>query len=514
MNRYLPYALVGLLGCVAVACKQPAPPPNAADVKNDCQAAFSKQTAIEQQTTPVRWVLEYGSPGNDDGRHVTLTWARCHPPAPGNVLVFRRVAWPGESEQASRMGFVGAKDGTPALSAAFLQGGMPSTESATPPPPPPIGQAGVDQPAAAAPAEMPAAGSDLLLLNPDEALAEGARYGAWTLVTIADATGQFETTTIVDELSPEHRYVYALVPVEPGPVKGTYIKFPEFSVQTATIHPTPTMFHTGRWFFLVLVLLVAGAFFVFVSIARKRGDALFVRRIPAVDAIEDAVGRSTEMGRPVLYVTGLEEIQDIQTIASLLILGHVSEMTATYDTEIKVGNTYPLTMVVAEEIVRQGYANASRLDAHRPENVFFVTSEQFAFAAALNGMILRDKPATNIYFGKFYAESLLLAETGFITGAIQIAGTAEFTQLPFFIAACDYTLIGEELYATSAYLSREPTLLAQLKAGDVVKAVAFVLIVASAGMATCHAINESKKPPAARSYDTPSANFSKWLMPN
>ena len=145
-----------------------------------------------------------------------------------------------------------------------------------------------------------------------------------------------------------------------------------------------------------------------------------------------------------------------------------------------------MTMVVAEEVVRQGYANAGRLDAHRPENVMFITSEQFAFAAAVNGMILRDRPATNIYFGRFFAESLMLSETGFLTGAVQIAGTAEFSQLPFFVAACDYTLLGEELYATSAYLTREPSLMAQLKAGDVIKLITMLMILfgALAALAT------------------------------
>lgn len=515
MSRQRTGTLVLFMALAATAlgaCAQPKAPPTAAEIEADCVEAQKKQTAEERASQPVRWVLETGSPGNDDGRHLSLTWARCHPPAPGKVLVFRRVAWPGEPAQASRLGYVAGKDGTPALSAAFLRGAFPSTEAATPSPPPPIGQP--MEVAADAPADGAEASGDLMLLDPQNALVEGNRYGVWTLLRIADASGQFEPETLVDEINPDHRYVYVVAPVEPGPLEGSVAKFPEFAVQTATMAPAPTWFHVGRWFYLAIIALVAIAFLVFVRIARRRGADLFVRRIPAIDAIEDAVGRSTEMGRPVLYVTGLEEIQDIQTIASLLILGHVAEMTATYDTDIKVGNTYPLTMVVAEEIVRQGYANAGRLDAHRPENVFFVTSEQFAFAAALNGMILRDKPATNIYFGKFYAESLLLAETGFITGAIQIAGTAEFTQLPFFIAACDYTLIGEELYATSAYLSREPSLLAQLKAGDVVKAVAFVLIVVSAGLATWHAIKESRKPPAQRSHDTPSANLPKWLMPS
>ena len=80
--------------------------------------------------------------------------------------------------------------------------------------------------------------------------------------------------------------------------------------------------------------------------------------------------------------------------------------------------------------------------------------------------MLREKPAANFYLGTFYAESLILAETGHGIGAIQIAGTAMPSQLPFFIAACDYTLIGEELFAASAYLSREPRLLGSLLGQD------------------------------------------------
>ena len=91
--------------------------------------------------------------------------------------------------------------------------------------------------------------------------------------------------------------------------------------------------------------------------------------------------------------------------------------------------------------------------------------------------MLREKPAANIFMGAFYAESLLLAETGQSTGAIQIAGTARPEQLPFFIAACDYTLMGEELFAASAYLSREPVMLGSLKGQDLVKMILVVLII-------------------------------------
>jgi hypothetical protein len=244
------------------------------------------------------------------------------------------------------------------------------------------------------------------------------------------------------------------------------------------------VFNPSTWFYLLIIVAMAVALYAYINRIKKDPHEVFIRKIPGVDAIEEAVGRSTEMGRPVLYVTGVEETQNIQTVASLLILGHVAEMIAEYDTDIRVCNAYPLTMVLAEEIVRQGYANAGRVDAHRPENVMFISSEQFAFAAGVNGLMVRERPATNIFLGRFFAESLMLAETGYVTKAIQIGGTAEITQLPFFVAACDYTILGEELYAVSAYLSREPNLLAQLKTTDLIKAAVIVLIAVGSVLAT------------------------------
>jgi hypothetical protein len=98
--------------------------------------------------------------------------------------------------------------------------------------------------------------------------------------------------------------------------------------------------------------------------------------------------------------------------------------------------------------------------------------------------MMREKPATHIFLGKFYGESLVLAETGYVNGAIQIAGTGELTQLPFMIAACDYTLIGEELFAVSAYLTKDPRELATLKASDLLKIFFIVVILISALLAT------------------------------
>jgi hypothetical protein len=220
---------------------------------------------------------------------------------------------------------------------------------------------------------------------------------------------------------------------------------------------------------LFCLILFAILVFALISRARRHTETMYIRPLAGISAIEEAVGRATEMGRPVLYVPGIDDVNNIQTIYSMVILEKVASTVAQYGTPLIVPVGKAFVVPMAEETVKQGYMNAGVPDAYNHNTVRYMSDEQFAFTAATNGIILREKPAANIYLGSFYAESLLLAETGFMTRSIQVAGTANVHQLPFFVVACDYTLIGEEFYAATAYLSREPSLLGTIKAQDYFK---------------------------------------------
>lgn len=226
----------------------------------------------------------------------------------------------------------------------------------------------------------------------------------------------------------------------------------------------------------LLVLLIFSVVVLIYTKWAKSGKELFIRKINGLDEVEEAVGRATEMGKPVLFIPGIQEIDEIETIAGISILGRVARITARYETPLLVPVRYPMILAAGQEVVQQAYIEEGRPDAYNKDIVRYVAGEQFAFTATVNGIMMRDRPATNIYMGAFFAESLLLAETGNAAGSIQIAGTAQPAQLPFFIASCDYTLMGEELYAASAYLSREPLLLGGLKGQDWMKIMIVILV--------------------------------------
>ena len=223
---------------------------------------------------------------------------------------------------------------------------------------------------------------------------------------------------------------------------------------------------------------------VFYTIRHAKRNDIFLRRIPGLDAVDEAIGRSTELGKPILYLTGAHDMSDPSTIAAAVILGRVAKRTAAYETELMVPHRDPITMAVCQEITKQAYLEAGKPDLFKEDSNFFITADQFSYTAAVDGIMLRKKPAANFFMGSYFAESLLLTETGASTGAIQIAGTDSDHQLPFFVTTCDYTLIGEELYAASAYLSKEPIQIGTLRGQDLGKAVILSVILLGTLLAT------------------------------
>jgi hypothetical protein len=274
--------------------------------------------------------------------------------------------------------------------------------------------------------------------------------------------GLKDTTFVDSNLTHSKRYAYTVL--------TTTSHEQITSNATAPLAPTRQMLIRNRINILVAVLAFVLTIVGLVQWAR-RGGKLFIRKIAGLEAVEEAVGRATEMGRPILYVPGLDPMDEVATVAAIDILGQVAKKAAEYETKLIVPNRDPIVMAVAQQVVRESYSAVGKPQLYRDEHIFYVTYSQFGFAAAVAGLMIRERPATNFFIGHFYAESLVLAETGNATGAIQIAGTDSDAQLPFFITSCDYTLIGEELYAGAVYLSRQPLLLGALKSQDYAKII-------------------------------------------
>jgi hypothetical protein len=226
---------------------------------------------------------------------------------------------------------------------------------------------------------------------------------------------------------------------------------------------------------IVVLLLIIGVIFYW-AFYRVRGGAVFeIRKIPGIDAIDDAVGRCAEQGRAISFSTGLTDISPT-LYACLGVLQSITKTAAQYKLKLLVPQYSPEVMAVVEDTVRQAYRDVGKSSLFDPSSIRFLSSEQFAFASGYMGLVHREKPGAAFLFGAFAAESLILAEAGQQVGARQVAASVSPEQVAFFICTCEYTLIGEELFGASAYLSRDPVQVATVVAQDRVKLLFCVFI--------------------------------------
>jgi hypothetical protein len=222
-----------------------------------------------------------------------------------------------------------------------------------------------------------------------------------------------------------------------------------------------------------------------VSVVRaRRGAHVQVRAFPPLLALDRAVADSVAQGRPVFFVAGSQDIDNMQTVAALAVLRPLARKVAAAGGRLFVPTNRSLVMDNAREICRRAYHDAGCADLWRDDWVAYISDDHLGFVARVDGLIARERPGLCVLMGFFASESLLLAEGGHQVGAVQIAGTASAVQLPFLVASCDHVLLGEELFAAGASLEGDTARLGSLRGQDLCKLAAAVCLVAGSLVAT------------------------------
>ncbi len=238
----------------------------------------------------------------------------------------------------------------------------------------------------------------------------------------------------------------------------------------------------GRIAQVVLLIIVLAAVFEASRIASKR--KLKTRGIPGIERLDEWIKKAGELRRPVFFTPGIGSISEPDTLAALALLDYVAKHCAEHGVRLIVANADFNVHQVTEEMVKGAYKKAGKENLYTPDSVRFIAVRQFAFAAGVMGLLRREKPALNVFVGAYQAEALMIAEAGRAEAIAQFGGTSDPQQLPFFMATCDQTLIGEELYTAQGFLSDDPQAIAPLVGPDAGKVIAILLILAGAVLAT------------------------------
>jgi hypothetical protein len=229
------------------------------------------------------------------------------------------------------------------------------------------------------------------------------------------------------------------------------------------------------------LLLTLCAFSIFFIWRAKKGKPTQIQRLPAVDAIEEGVGRAVEMGRPVHFVSAMAELQAFsertsEKILGYYILGYVSELCASQRAKLYVTESDPLAIGFVRETVRSAYERAGWPEGYREDMIAWYPWTTLAFG--LPNWFQEAKPGANFMMGNLAFATVVVAEAGALAGAFQVG----YGQTEFLMASCEYVLIADEFYATSAYISKRPVVVGGIAGNDYVKMLLLLLFVISVAL--------------------------------
>jgi hypothetical protein len=205
-----------------------------------------------------------------------------------------------------------------------------------------------------------------------------------------------------------------------------------------------------------------------------------LRSIPAFDALRGVTARAIETGRTLHVSLGLGGITSDVTadsLAGLSVLEYVAGQSAAAGVPPIVTLADPTLLPLAQDVIRRPYGADREGGAQAARHVRWVALEPAAYAAGVMGVLGGESVDANVMIGTFGDEYLLMGEAASRREIAHIGGASDPNVLPFVFATADETLIGEDMYAASAYLSGKPWHVGSLLAQDFMRWVIVAVIV-------------------------------------
>jgi len=226
------------------------------------------------------------------------------------------------------------------------------------------------------------------------------------------------------------------------------------------------------------------AVIIYLQINRAiKGKVFKIRKITALDAIEEAVGRAVEQGRPVHFATGVGGITDqytAQTLAGLDVMAHTAGLCAKLGARFIYTAAKAMVLPVVSDVLQTEYKKAGITEEYdEVDTIRYVGDDQRAMMAAGMDNITREKVSTNVMVGAFFWETIILADHAAGEGAMQIGGTARMFQLPVMVACMDYVMLFEEMFVAGAYLSGDIPQIGSIAGQDYCKYMVLALALIS-----------------------------------
>jgi hypothetical protein len=237
----------------------------------------------------------------------------------------------------------------------------------------------------------------------------------------------------------------------------------------------------GVWLDLTLlvILVVASYYYNKKSLAGKLPS---LRKIPAIDAITEGVGKSVEENKPVHYAMGASGGQLYtqlvsMTLVALAFLNYISKLCAKYEANLIVHMPYQAESIpMIEAMVRDGYKSEGKSEFFKTSMLRYYGYGALTWTQSVTHSYDEEGVGLNLSIGIFYSDCPISLEMAKIKGGLNVGGTGRWIMVYAFAMMCDYVFLGQEIYVAGAIVSGNPTLLSGVFTEEIGKYYSYILL--------------------------------------
>jgi len=220
---------------------------------------------------------------------------------------------------------------------------------------------------------------------------------------------------------------------------------------------------------MVFVLIFLGLIILFVVYERTNKSQM-LRPIWAFDRLRRHIGLAVEAGKRVHISLGQGTISGLEggsALIGLSIVERISRTASISDRPPVITSGDSTLMILSQNTTRQVFRSIGEEKQYDPGSGRLTGLTPMAYVVGTMPIIFDEQVATTIIAGHLGSEIALITDAAERTGCTTLAGSDSISAQAVLYATADEPLIGEELFATGAYLNSGPVHNASLRAQDI-----------------------------------------------
>ena len=233
---------------------------------------------------------------------------------------------------------------------------------------------------------------------------------------------------------------------------------------------------------LAFVIIFFVLMLIFAAAGRKRPTSIF-RPIPAFNRLVRALGLAVEAGQR-LHVSlgwgGIFGLRGGSALVGLSVLNRMARIAAISDRPPVATSGEGTTALLSQETISASQRFLGEQVGLTPAAGQLTGVTPFSYAVGTFPLIRNQQVSANFLAGHFGVEAALITDAAERNGSLSLGGSDNLSGQAVLFASAIEPLIGEELYASSAYLQAGNLHVASLRAQDAFRWIVVLAIIAGA----------------------------------